>query len=118
MDAQTVTLISAAITLAGTAFAGWLGYRAKQAESRIVAQTKAAELASGTTLNERQEAALIRQAQREEIKELRERLDHKDQEIDALQDANRKLTSQVERLEATVERLERELLKARGEAAS
>lgn len=121
MDTQTVTLISAAITLAGTAFAGWLGFRAKQAESRINAQSKAAEVAAGTTLNERQEAAAIRQAQREEIKELRSRLDEKDRQIDDLQDAKRSLESKAERLEATVERLqatvdrlERELLAARG----
>lgn len=116
MDAQTIGFLSASIAVLGTITTGWLGYRAKQAESRIAAQTKVAEVAAGTTLNERQEATAIRVAQREEIKELRERLDHKDQEIDALQDANRKLTSQVDRLEATVERLERELARARGTA--
>lgn len=109
MDPQTVTIISGTISVVGTIIAGWLGYRAKQAESRIAAQTKAAEVASGITLNERQEAANIRLAQGQEIREQREIIAKKDEQIDALQDLNRQLQSQLDRRDAQIERQQEQI---------
>lgn len=116
LDAQTIAVISSTVTALGVGVTGWVGYKAKQAEQRyntqIATEREKIKVDGGTTLNEREEAGRIRIEQREEIKGLRERLDLKDKQIDDLQDDNRKLLTKIERLEAVIEQLRRELSEA------
>lgn len=118
MDSQTVTLISSAIAVLGTIVAGWFGYRAKQAETRIVAQNKTNELAGGITLNERQEAAAIRQAQVLEIREQREIIARKDEQIDKLQDLVRDLKSTVDHRDIQLERQQEQIETLKGQVST
>jgi chromosome segregation ATPase len=112
MDAQTIAALSGLLAALGTALTGWLGYRARQAEQRYGVQLKKLETSSQAetviVVNERLEAAKIREEQRGEIAGLRRELTRRDERIDQLQDRVRKADSRIERLEAQVEQLQRE----------